>query len=330
MDSGTILSGRILLVGPPDITPDAQAVFEDDSWHCLRAHSLGEAMWRLRNESAIDVVLIAPGRAIHSYIDLCRHMKFGPRNTFVSVVFILEPEFGNHRIDAYQAGADDCIQLPAPRNEIVLRLMNAIRATRASSSLEDATTVITALANAIEGKDEYTCGHVERVATYSVEIGKRVGVDAKELSALRKGALVHDIGKVAVPDHVLNKPGKLTDEEMDIVRRHPIVGYEILQPLRTFQDVLPIVRWHHERPNGGGYPDGLTGDELPLLPRIVAVADCFDALNTDRPYRRALAFSECIDILSRGADDGDLDRDTVATLLEMVERGASSLAEASA
>ena len=136
--------------------------------------------------------------------------------------------------------------------------------------------------------------------------------------------MVHDIGKVAVPDHILNKPGKLTDEEMQIVRRHPVVGHDILRSLRTFRDVVPIVRWHHERPNGRGYPDGLKGDELPLLPRIVAVSDWFDAMSTDRPYRPALPVVDCKDIMARSAECGDLDAPLVGIFVGILEESLPS------
>lgn len=318
MDSSGILSGRVLLVGPPDYDNSVGEVLDEHSWECIQAHSMGEALWRLRNETGIDVVVIRPGPRLGMYTELCRHLKLGHSRSFVSVLVVLEPDSGHLRAEVFEAGADDCIQMPAPRNEILLRLLNAVRIKRATDSLEDATAVITALANAIEGKDAYTCGHVERVAMYSVQIGRQVGVEGDAMTALKTGAMVHDIGKVVVPDQVLNKPGRLTDEEMDIIRRHPAAGYDILRPLRTFKDVLPVVRWHHERPNGTGYPDRLKGDDLPLLPRIVAVADCFDALSTDRPYRPALALSECWDILSRSARVGDLDPDLTDRLFEIV------------
>ncbi len=159
-----------------------------------------------------------------------------------------------------------------------MRLTKAIRLKRAIDMLEGAGAVVTAMAGAVEAKDHYTYGHVDRVAAYCVGIGRRLGVDAEGIVSLQVGGVVHDIGKIGIPDHVLNKPDKLKLDEAEIMQRHPAIGYEILKPLRTFQNVLPIVRWHHERPNGKGYPDGLKGDQIPLLARIAAVADVFDAL----------------------------------------------------
>lgn len=196
-----------------------------------------------------------------------------------------------------------------------------MRLKQATDLLEDASAVVLALANAVEGKDAYTCGHVERVGTYSVQIGKRMGLSEDDLSALRTGGAVHDIGKIGIPDQILNKPGKLTEEETQVMQRHPMIGYDILKPLRTFQAVLPIVRWHHEKPNGGGYPDGLKGEEIPLLARIAAAADVFDALATDRPYRAAFPIAKCVEILREFVGKGELDEGVVGVLVGILEEG---------
>ena len=329
------VSGRILLVGPDVSGPELDAILSAQPWKCARCQTPNGVLPRLRGTSDIDLLLLTPESALHSYTELCREVKFDARTAFVSVVFLLPPALmlsphkATHRAEAFAAGADDCIQLPASPNEILLRLSNALRVKRATDSLEEATSVITSLANAVEGRDAYTRGHVERVSAYSVELGKRVECSPDELSALRMGGIVHDIGKVAVPDHILNKPGKLSDEEMAIVKRHPLVGFSILSPLRTFQTIRPIVRWHHERPNGTGYPDGLHGDDLPLLPRIVAVADFFDAISTDRPYRPAFSPEKCREIAISAAEKEELDPLLVTTLLEMLSESGAASAEAS-
>jgi len=331
MQHHTILSSQILIVGSDADVKTVEDLFVSQAeWRCVRADSAGQAMWRLRQETGIDVVIIAPGLRVEAFVDLTRDIKFGRSAGMTPVVFVLEPSLAHRRSDVYEAGADDCIQLPAPREEILLRVLNAVRIKQATDSLENATAVITSLAHAIEGRDAYTCGHVERVATYSVEIAKRVGVPEKDLGTIRIGGLVHDIGKVVVPDQILNKAGRLTDQEMDVIKRHPIVGHEILMPLRTMQDVLPIVRWHHEKPNGRGYPDGLSGDDLPLLPRIVAVADCFDAISTQRPYRPAMPLPECQALMGRLADSEDLAPELVNALMEIIDQDAHRLVEVGA
>lgn len=321
-------AGRLLLVGAAEAAPELQAALREKGWEQRRLDSPAGVLRQLHHESDTDVVVLVPDSDLRAYTELCRHIKFDTRTTFVPVIFALPPALAGRRAEVFAAGADDCIQLPAPPVEVILRLSNAQRIKRATDSLEDAAAVVSSLANAIEGRDVYTRGHVERVAAYAVEIGRRLNLPDDDLAALRTGGVVHDIGKVAVPDHLLNKPGRLSDEEMAIVRRHPVIGYDILLPLRTFRRVLPIVRWHHERPNGTGYPDGLAGSQLPLLARIVALADVFDALSTARCYRPALAPEEYRRILVESGNRGDLDPALVATLLGILDESAVALVDA--
>lgn len=148
---------------------------------------------------------------------------------------------------------------------------------------------ITALSEAIEKRDPYTGGHVRRVVAYSLLLGSEMGLDRQDLETLRMAATLHDIGKIAVPDDVLRKPGRLERDELSVMQRHPLDGAEIVGRIRDLRHLLPGVRSHHERVDGKGYPDGLTGEEMPLMARVIAVADTYDAMTTDRPYRRALA-----------------------------------------
>ena len=149
---------------------------------------------------------------------------------------------------------------------------------------------VTALAEAVEKRDPYTGGHLRRVVAYSLLLGRELGLDSEALEGLALGATLHDIGKIGVPDQVLLKPGKLDDEEAAAMRRHPEDGAEIVSRIESLAGILPIVRSHHERIDGRGYPDGLAGEAIPLAARIVAVADTFDAMTTSRPYRQALAY----------------------------------------
>lgn len=326
MDASDASLARMFLVGRADTARELETALKEASWEYTRFETPSGVLRRLRSESAIDLVVLVPDGSFDSYVELCREIKFDARTALMSVIFVLPPTQADCLADAYEAGANDYIQLSASPREILSRLSNALRIKRATDLLEDSTAVITSLAAAIEGRDAYTHGHVERVSMYSVEIGKRVGVGADGLAALKIGGIVHDIGKVAIPDAILNKPGRLNEVEMELVKRHPIIGYHVLQPLRTFRDVLPIVRWHHERPNGTGYPDGLAGDQFPLLPRIVAAADCFDALRTHRPYRPALSPAECGDILSSAAESGELDPSLVAVLFDILRDGEPTFA----
>ncbi len=154
--------------------------------------------------------------------------------------------------------------------------------------------VVIAMALAIESRDPYTGGHVERVTAYALLLGERMGMSAADLTTLRLGGLLHDIGKIAVPDAILRKPLPLTDQEIALVNPHPVVGYEIVSRIPQLAKTKPVVRWHHERFDGKGYPDGLKGEELPLLARVAAIADAFDAMTSDRPYRLGLSIQDAI------------------------------------
>lgn len=178
-----------------------------------------------------------------------------------------------------------------------------------------------ALAKALEAKDAYTASHSGRVSRYSVRLGRRVGLPADQLALLKQGALVHDIGKIGIPDAILNKPSALTDEEYDIMRTHPELTSAIMRPLKRFKAFADIARWHHERWDGNGYPDGLAGEEIPLLARIVALADTWDAMTGDRVYRQGMPEAKALAILERERDSGQWDPHLVDLFVAMVRAG---------
>ncbi len=174
---------------------------------------------------------------------------------------------------------------------------------------------IEALALAIEAKDHTTHGHLQRVQVYATEIGKELGLNEEERNALRAAALLHDIGKLAVPEHIISKPGRLTPEEFEKMKIHPVVGAEILERVQFPYPVVPIVRAHHEKWDGSGYPYGLAGENIPIGARILSVVDCLDALATDRQYRRALPLDEAMKVVV-GESGKAFDPKVVAVLVE--------------
>lgn len=172
--------------------------------------------------------------------------------------------------------------------------------------------MLSSLVKAIEAKDPYTAGHSERVMEYSVRIGTAMGLSKDDLHILRMGTLIHDIGKIGVPDSVLTKPDKLTNEEFEIIKRHPVTGFNMIRDIPYFKACAPIVRWHHERLNGKGYPDGLHGEEIPLLVQISTVADMFDAMTSNRAYRRSLGIEVAMAELRKDAAANVVNPDIVA------------------
>jgi putative nucleotidyltransferase with HDIG domain len=177
------------------------------------------------------------------------------------------------------------------------------------------------LAKALEAKDSYTAKHSSRVAKYSVMLGRRLGIDEAELELLKKGALMHDLGKIGIPDTVLNKPERLDDEEYELMRNHPEMTAAIMRPLKRFKAFAEIAAWHHERWDGDGYPDGLRGEQIPLLARIVAIADSWDAMTGDRVYRKGMSVDKALRIMESERDSGQWDPQLLDQFIAMVRHG---------
>jgi response regulator RpfG family c-di-GMP phosphodiesterase len=178
---------------------------------------------------------------------------------------------------------------------------------------------ITSLARTVEERDLYTAGHSRRVRNYSMHLARALGFDRKQKRLLSLAAQLHDVGKVGVPDAILNKPGRLTEEEFAVVKQHPVTGEHILAPVVRNRDVLAGIRHHHERLDGSGYPDRLTGDRIPLFARLIAIPDCFDALTTSRAYRDAMPVYQALEIIREGAGR-HYDPDLVRVFVEIAPR----------
>jgi len=160
--------------------------------------------------------------------------------------------------------------------------------------------LVKSLISIVEAKHKYTRGHSERVNKISCFLGRQLGLRKHAREVLHWASLFHDIGKISVPDAILNKPGRLTEDEFDAVKQHPVVGYNVLSHIEQLREALPGIRHHHERMDGSGYPDGLRADEIPLAAKIIAVADVYDALTSSRSYRPAMSISEALDIMREG------------------------------
>jgi putative nucleotidyltransferase with HDIG domain len=176
------------------------------------------------------------------------------------------------------------------------------------------------MAEAVDLRDPYTAGHSQRVAHYSRKLAKALKLPIEQVDTIENGALLHDLGKIAIPDSVLFKPAALDQREREIIGTHPVIGANLLRNVASMEDIVPCIMHHHERIDGSGYPDKLLGDAIPFGARIIAVADTFDAMTTDRPYRRALALERAVAELKRIAGT-QLDARAVAAFLELIERG---------
>jgi putative two-component system response regulator len=258
--------------------------------------------------------------------EVCRHIKATPETRLTPVVLVTGLTTTEDRIIGINAGADDFLSKPIDLNELLARTRSLLRLKQYTDELENAEAVLFSLAHSIEARDPYTHGHCERLAEMSARMGERLGVPEEQIKALRRAGVVHDIGKVAVPDSILLKPGPLTSDETKVMQKHPVVGERICAPLKTFRLVLPIIRHHHEKHDGTGYPDKLQGEEIPLTARILQLSDVYDALTTDRPYKVAFTAEVALDLMGEEAERGWWDRELFEAFREMIRLHHKDLA----
>jgi putative two-component system response regulator len=246
-----------------------------------------QALARVDSDS-IDLALLDVVMPRPTGFEVCQEMKSKPETRLIPVILLTSLNSDADRIHGIMCGAGDFLNKPVNDHELLARVHSLLRLKQFTDELDNAETVLFSLALTIEAKDPYTEGHCDRLSKYSVALGEKLGLPQDLRVALRRGGLIHDIGKLAVPEDILLKPGPLTPEERKIMEQHTVISEEICAPLRSFRHVLPIIRHHHERQDGSGYPDGLKGAQVPLMARILQITDIYDALTTDRPYRKAL------------------------------------------
>jgi len=311
-------AGRILVV---DDNPHARellrAALVAEGYTVTLAEGGEEALAKVAEEVPELILLDINMPGLNGY-EVCSRLKGTEATRLIPIIFLTSMSDLEDRLRGIEVGADDFLTKPFRKVELLARAKSLLRFKRLNDRLENAENVLFALANAIEAKDPYTEGHIFRVATLALKLGRRLGLSAEHQESLWKGGILHDIGKIGVPDAILNKAGRLTPEEVAQMQVHAIVGERICQPLRSIRYLLPVIRHHHERFNGTGYPDGLRGEAIPITARIVGIVDMYDALITDRPYRPRLSREEAFGILRAGAADGTLDPELVASFITMV------------
>jgi putative two-component system response regulator len=262
-----------------------------------------------------DVVM--PGK---SGYELCRQMKDNPATRLIPFVLITGLSDSGDKVRGIEAGADDFLNKPVLAEELVARVKSLLRLKEFTDELETADSVLCTLGLIVESRDPYTEGHCERLSLHAVDLGRHLGLDEDSIIALRRGGYLHDLGKIAVPDEILKKGSDLLPEEWEIMRQHPITGENICKPLKSLRLVLPIIRHHHEHSDGTGYPDGLHGAEIPLLPRILQVVDVYDALRTARPYKPAQPHEQAAQTMREEARRGLWDAELVAEYFGLLEQ----------
>jgi putative two-component system response regulator len=267
----------------------------------------GEAALSMLERTDVDLVLLDVRLPGLDGFEVCARLKRLPRTRLVPVVLVTGLGAREHRIRGIHVGADDFLTKPFDAEELHARVASLVRLKEYTDDLESAEAILKSLALTIDARDPYTDGHCERLAKFAVALGTSIGLSKDELSALDRGGYLHDIGKIGIPDAVLLKPTKLTAEEFDLIKQHTVIGDRLCGELRSLRLVRTIVRHHHEALDGSGYPDGLSGDQVPLLAQIVSIVDLYDAVTTSRPYRDALppehAYAELRTECARGRRD---------------------------
>ena len=230
-------------------------------------------------------------------LECCRRIKADRRTELIPVMMLTCLQGVDNEIAGIGSGADEFVTRPFHPEVLRTRIRTMLRHKSAIDRLEESETILFALAQAVEQRDHYTAGHCERLAVFSVAMGLEMSLPGPSLLALHRGGYLHDIGKIGIPDALMYKPGPLSDDEWRIMRTHTLKGEEICRTMRCLGPSLPIIRSHHERWDGSGYPDGLRGPEIPLLARVLQLADVFDALTTVRSYKNAMTPEDALETM---------------------------------
>jgi putative two-component system response regulator len=300
------------------------------SKHEMTQVSSGEAALEVLRNRSFDVVLLDKSMPGLDGDEVCRRIRGELGLTMLPILMVT----GNGDIDnltqSLSAGANDFLRKPYDPAELLARLDAAVCRKRLTDQLDSAESMLFALARMVEAKDGNTGDHCSRLSHSGVVLGKELGLGADDLMALRRGGVLHDIGKMGIPDSILLKPDKLTEDEWVIMRQHVDIGARIVGGLKTMQLTVPIIRHHHERWDGSGYPDGLQGENIPLLARVFQTVDIYDALAHARPYKQALAQQQVIEIMEAEAAKGWRDPALTAIFLNIVRTRAQELGVPSA
>lgn len=268
-----------------------------------------------------DVILLDVLMPEMDGFEVCYRLKRSRETRLTPVVLLTGLSAMEDRVQGIDAGADDFITKPPERLELLARVRSLVRVRHYTDELERSEAVLFALARSIEARDPYTEGHCDRLSRLGARLGEELGLGETEVTALRRAGIVHDLGKIAVPDAILLKRGKLTDAEWEVMRKHPETGERICEPINAFEPVLPIIRHHHERQDGSGYPDGLERDAVPITARILQIVDVYDALTTDRPYRAAQPGATALHTMEQEVDRGFWDPEVFQAFRGILDSG---------
>lgn len=281
----------------------AVALLSVEGYSVIEADSGTAALERVM-KSQPDLLLLDVMMPGMDGFEVCRQLKHDEKTRLIPVIFITALNDRRSRIRGIEAGGDDFLTKPFDRLELSARVKSLVRQKRLNEDLDHAEQVLFSIASAIESRDPNTGNHCGRLMGLGQSFGEYINLTRAQMRNLQWGGYLHDIGKVGIPDGVLLKPGKLTPEEWEVMRQHVLIGEKICRPLRTLWGVIPIIRHHHERWDGSGYPDGLVGDEIPYLAQVFQLIDIYDALTSERPYKQALIPESALEVMAAETSKG--------------------------
>lgn len=280
-----------------------RGMFRNSPYRILESKRPVEAL-ELFSREKVDLVVVDLMMPEMSGTDFCRKLKSNRQTQLIPILMLTSIQGAESEIAGISSGADEFLVKPLQPQVVRTRVRAMLRNKALIDSLEEAETILFALAQSVEQRDRHTGEHCQRLAYYSMMLGRALGLPEPDIRSLHRGGFLHDIGKIGIPDAILFKPGSLTEEEWQIMRTHTTMGEGICRPMKSLAGVLPIIRNHHEKWDGTGYPDGLKGEDIPLLARILQIADIYDALVSKRPYKRAFTHDEAIQVMLEEARRG--------------------------
>lgn len=310
---------KVLVVDDhPSSRMTAVALLSVEGYDVLEADSGPAALLSVEKHNP-DLILLDVMMPGMDGFEVCRQLKQDEKTRLIPIVFVTALNDRRARLKGIDVGGDDFLTKPFDQLELSARVKSLVRQKRLNEDLEHVEQVLFSIAQIVESRDPNTGDHCERLCGLGQSFGRYLNLSRAEIRDLTWAGYLHDIGKVGVPDDVLLKRGKLTPEEWVVMKQHVLIGERICLPMRTMKGVVPIIRHHHERWDGSGYPDGLAGSQIPLLAQIFQVLDIFDALTSERPYKKAFSFEEAIAILEEETNKGWRNPELVRQFSEFIK-----------
>ncbi len=296
-----------------------EAIFQQAGYNVCKASSASSAL-EIYNSYPVDIAIIDVMMPGMNGFELCKMLKKLTSRQYLPIVLLTALNDSKNRITGLECGADDFISKPFDPAELITKIKSLLNLKDLYEELDHSENIILTLVVAMEARDPYTKGHSTRVGDFATEFASFLGLSGKDRELLKKAGVLHDIGKIGLSERILRKPGRLTSEEVKMIKKHTLVGEDICRPLVSLHGILPAIRSHHERWDGSGFPDNLAGEEIPLMARILSIIDAFDAMISIRPYRGRRTIESTLELIGNERYLGQWDPELVGIFLKMMNQ----------